>query len=162
MCNPLMIIGMGLSMFGQIAQANMQAAYQTQMAQRQAEIANMQLEVDIGNERVKSAGETADEMAALNRALSTNVAYLSSRGISQNVSYEQGTEPYIRRVAGTTVGRQQFSSDQVVQRKKYEIAVNKWRRDATIVGAKVEQRGAIIGAVVGGLGSGLAEGAFTA
>jgi hypothetical protein len=78
------------------------------------------------NERIKAIGDTTDRLEELRRAEATNRAALSASNV-ENVSYAQGIAPYNQRVAAHDVRRTEFNANQVVGRKKYEIAVAGWK-----------------------------------
>jgi len=153
MCGP--IVGIILSVVGSLATAAMGA----QMAKQQAKIEQNQLRVEIENERIKAIGDTTDRLMELHKAEAMNRAALSASGFDENVSYVQGIMPYNTRVAGRDVGRTVFNSEQVVGRKKYEIAVAGWKAKAAatsgFIQAGVDSLGTIAGGFVRSSGSGV-------
>jgi len=138
MCPPS--IGLVLSVVGSLATAAMGAA----TARQQAKIEQEQLRVEMENERIKAMGDTNDRLEELRKAEATNRAALSATGVADNISYAQGIAPYNQRVAGRDVGRIDFNANQVVGRKKYEIAVAGWRAKTTAMSGFISAGASIL------------------
>jgi hypothetical protein len=134
MCDPISLaLTIGLTAATSFAQAAMTSAN----AKQAAIIEQNQLRQEMENERIKAMSETNDVLEDFRKTEATNRAMLSASGIN-NTSYQQGIEPFNRKVAGRDVRNLQFNAGQVIGRKKYEISVAGYRSKATSRSAFIE------------------------
>lgn len=137
------VIGLALSIGGSLLNGMMAA----QSAQYQAEVQNQQLEVDRETTRIKAMTETNDRTEQYLRAESANrVAAAAAVLGGRNVSYEQGLQPYNKKVVGRDIANIGFNSRMEEDRMSYQIKVNKWNAD-------VEGKSAMVTAFSDALGS---------
>jgi len=140
MCLP--VIGLVMSVAGTFATAFMQSA----MAKQQAAIEQRQLKTEIENEKLKAMADTNDRLESFRRDEASNRAALSALGFD-NQSYEQGVEPFNRKVVSRDVRSIEFNAGQEIGRKKYEIKVAGWRAKSTARSGFIEAGASAAGQV---------------
>lgn len=146
----LPLIGLGLTAGSSFLTAGAQA----QAANAQAQVANDQLKIDMENERIKGMQEASARQEEYLRNESANRVAAAALGGGINISYDQGIQPYNKKVMQRDLQTMGFNNEQTRLRMVHQIRVNKWNAKSQARAGFISAAADTVSAVGGYVSSG--------